>query len=51
MTRLSLSVVGLLLLLPGGAPGLVPYIILCVIVPEAPASGAKKARGKTTKKA
>lgn len=36
-------VIAVLLLLPGGLPGLVPYIILWIIVPEDP-------RTKTTAK-
>ena len=35
-----IRVIAVLLLLPGGLPGLVPYIILWIIVPEAPQSEA-----------
>ena len=31
-----IRLIAVLLLLPGGAPGLVPYIILWIVVPEAP---------------
>lgn len=31
-----IRVIAVLLLLPGGAPGLLPYIILWIIVPENP---------------
>ncbi|MDB5165925.1 MAG: phage shock protein PspC [Candidatus Saccharibacteria bacterium] len=35
-------VIAVLLLLPGGFPGLIPYLILWVVVPEDPVSVAKK---------
>lgn len=35
--------VAVLLLLPGGLPGFIPYIIMWVIVPQKPATGAPKA--------
>ena len=31
-----IRVIAVLLLLPGGAPGLLPYIVLWIVVPEAP---------------
>lgn len=31
-----IRIIGILLLLPGGAPGIVPYVILWVVVPKAP---------------
>jgi len=34
-------VIAVLLLLPGGAPGLLPYIILWIVVPEEPESANK----------
>ena len=34
-------VIFIVLLLPGGAPGLVPYIILWVVVPNNPSSNRK----------
>lgn len=39
-----IRVIAVLLLLPGGLPGLVPYIILWIIVPEAPRSEAAAAK-------
>ena len=35
-------IIAFILLLPGGLPGLVPYIILWIIVPEKPVEKAKK---------
>lgn len=35
-------VIAVILLLPGGLPGLVPYIILWIVVPLEPESGSKK---------
>jgi len=35
-------VIGVLLLLPGGLPGLIPYLILWVVIPENPVSIVKK---------
>ena len=35
-------VIGVILLLPGGLPGLIPYLILWVIIPDNPVSVAKK---------
>lgn len=34
-------VIFLILLLPGGVPGLLPYLILWVVMPEKPAADAK----------
>jgi phage shock protein C len=34
-------IIALVLLLPGGAPGIVPYVILWVLVPLAPSNIAK----------
>lgn len=34
-------VIGVLLLLPGGLPGLIPYIILWAVIPENPVSDTK----------
>jgi phage shock protein C len=34
-------VIAVLLLLPGGLPGLLPYLILWVVIPENPATGTK----------
>ena len=34
-------VIAVLLLFPGGAPGLLPYIVLWIVVPEKPAKGLK----------
>ncbi len=35
-------IIALILLLPGGLPGLIPYIILWIAVPEAPRKSIKK---------
>lgn len=35
-------VIAVLLLLPGGFPGLIPYLILWVVVPENPVSAKRK---------
>lgn len=37
-----IRVVAVLLLLPGGLPGLLPYLILWAVVPENPVSVSKK---------
>ena len=34
----AIRTLALLLLLPGGLPGLVPYIILWILIPEEPES-------------
>ena len=36
-------IIAIILLLPGGFPGLLPYIILWIIVPEAPQNTVDKA--------
>ncbi|HET8708653.1 MAG TPA: PspC domain-containing protein [Candidatus Saccharimonadales bacterium] len=36
-------IIAVILLLPGGAPGLLPYLILWLVVPEAPAGPTAKA--------
>ena len=33
-----IRIIAVILLLPGGLPGLVPYVVLWVIVPEKPAT-------------
>jgi phage shock protein C len=33
-----IRIIAVILLLPGGLPGLVPYLILWLVVPEAPAA-------------
>lgn len=33
-----IRVIAVVLLLPGGVPGLIPYLILWIVVPEQPAS-------------
>lgn len=35
-------IVAVILLLPGGLPGFLPYVILWLIVPERPAAGTRK---------
>ena len=35
-------VIAVLLLLPGGLPGFIPYIILWIVVPEKPRQTARK---------
>lgn len=37
-----IRVIAVLLLLPGGVPGLLPYIILWIVVPESPREIANK---------
>jgi phage shock protein C len=34
-----IRIIAFILLLPGGLPGLLPYIILWIVVPEEPLSG------------
>ena len=34
-----IRIVAFILLLPGGLPGLIPYAILWIVVPEAPDTG------------
>jgi phage shock protein C len=34
-----IRIIAFILLLPGGLPGLLPYIILWIVVPEEPAAG------------
>lgn len=37
-----IRVIALLLLLPGGLPGIVPYVILWILVPKNPVVGVEK---------
>lgn len=37
-------VIAVLLLLPGGLPGLLPYLVLWVVIPEEPVSVAKDSK-------
>jgi phage shock protein PspC (stress-responsive transcriptional regulator) len=36
-----IRIIALILLLPGGLPGFIPYVIMWLIVPEAPDAGQK----------
>jgi phage shock protein C len=36
-----IRIIGVILLIPGGLPGLIPYIILWIAVPEAPDESPK----------
>ena len=47
---LLVRLIAVLLLIPGGAPGFLPYIILWIAVPERPVSTKKTVKSKTTKK-
>jgi len=35
-------IIAVILLLPGGVPGLLPYLVMWVVIPENPESVAKK---------
>lgn len=39
-------VIAVLLLLPGGLPGFVPYVVLWIVVPNAPASQQTPAKNQ-----
>jgi phage shock protein C len=39
-------IIAVILLLPGGFPGLIPYLILWILVPLEPASGKKAKKSK-----
>lgn len=40
-------VIAIALLLPGAAPGLIPYLILWLVVPERPANTKKRAKRRS----
>jgi phage shock protein PspC (stress-responsive transcriptional regulator) len=41
-------IIAVILLLPGGLPGFIPYVILWIVVPEAPVSTAKSKKKQVT---